>query len=109
MQFFSQAAEAVPLSKRRLHQSFPKGRATVAAMAMAGLLRLTAKVAQWVLLVGVTLAGVGLVGWVLSVFRAPSSFLMELGILSLPVMFVGIVLFFVVAVGQTMGRRRPGA
>ncbi|HEX4064712.1 MAG TPA: hypothetical protein VHZ09_01720 [Acidobacteriaceae bacterium] len=60
----------------------------------------TAKIAQGISLFGLILAGFGLIGWILSLFNRPSFFLLNLGILALPIVFIGILLLLFVAIFQ---------
>jgi len=77
-------------------------------MAQSGALRITAKVAQWILLFGLLLAALGLIGSLLGIFQLSSpTFLTELGVLALPVIFLGLVLFLIVSVVQVVSRKHP--
>ncbi len=77
-------------------------------MAHAGMLRVTMKLAQWITISGVLLAALGLAGSLLGFFRLSApSLLTELGVLALPVIFLGLVIFLIVAVVQIVGRKQP--
>jgi uncharacterized membrane protein len=76
-------------------------------MALQRALSFTRKAAQWLLLFGLVLAAFGLVGWLLAIFHHPLPFLLNLGILALPVIFVGFVFLFIVAgIEQVLIRRQ---
>jgi hypothetical protein len=68
--------------------------------------RIVRTLGQWTLLFGVALAALGLIGWVLSLFHLPSSFLIDLGVLSLPAFFLGILFLFIAAIFQRILIRR---
>ena len=75
-------------------------------MAAARALTLTTKLAQWISLFGLVLAGFGIAGWILSLFHRASLFLIDLGLLALPFIFIGVVLFFIAALLQYVRVRR---
>jgi len=68
--------------------------------------RIARTLGQWVIIFGLVLAVLGLIGWVLSLLHRPSSFLIDLGILSLPAFFVGILFLFIAAIFQRILIRR---
>jgi hypothetical protein len=68
--------------------------------------RLARTLGQWILIFGLVLAVLGLIGWVLSLFHRPSSFLIDLGVLCLPAFFVGILFLFIAAIFQRILIRR---
>jgi hypothetical protein len=68
--------------------------------------RITRTLGQWTLLFGLALAAAGLIGWVLSLFHLPSSFLIDLGVLALPAFFLGILFLFIAAIFQRILIRR---
>jgi polyferredoxin len=69
-------------------------------LAMERAFRIARTLGQWVIVFGLVLAVLGLIGWVLSLFHRPSSFLIDLGVLSLPAFFLGIVFLFIAAIFQ---------
>jgi hypothetical protein len=71
--------------------------------------RIARTLGQWVIVVGLALAALGLIGWVLSVFHLPSSFLIDFGILALPAFFLGILFLFIAAIFQRILIRRRSA
>ncbi|MGA8109920.1 MAG: hypothetical protein WBD46_15790 [Acidobacteriaceae bacterium] len=75
-------------------------------MAAARALTLTTRLAQWISLFGLLLAGFGLLGWILSLFHRASLFLIDLGLLALPFIFLGVVLFLIAALLQSFRARR---
>jgi hypothetical protein len=70
--------------------------------------RFTRKAGQWVSVFGLALAALGLIAWLLAILNHPQPFLLDLGIMALPVIFVGLVCFFIAAgIEQILIRRRP--
>jgi hypothetical protein len=61
---------------------------------------------QWMLLFGLALIALGLIGWVLSIFHFPTSRLIDIGILALPIIFLGILFLFIAAIFQRILIRR---
>ena len=69
--------------------------------------RIARTLGQWASFFGLALAALGLIGWVLSLFHLPASFLLNLGILALPVIFLGILLLMLAGIFErTLIRRR---
>jgi polyferredoxin len=68
--------------------------------------RLIRTLGQWICLLALGLVALGLAGGLLSIFHRPSPFLIDLGILGLPVIFVGLVFLFAAALLQRILLRR---
>jgi peptidoglycan biosynthesis protein MviN/MurJ (putative lipid II flippase) len=81
-------------------------RAILAAMVLERAFRITGKLGQWILAFGLVLAALGMIAWVLAISHLPTQFLFNLGILALPVIFIGFVLVLVAAILQRLLLRR---
>ena len=71
--------------------------------------RLARTLGQWTSFFGLALAVLGLIGWVLSLFHRPQPFLLDLGILALPALFLGLVFLLIAAVFERIVIRRRNA
>jgi hypothetical protein len=81
-------------------------RGNLAAMALQTVFRITGKAGQWILAFGLLLAVLGLIAWLLAIFHISAQFLLNLGLLGRPVIFIGLLLVFIAALLQRRLIRR---
>lgn len=72
-------------------------------------LRFNRKAAQWLTVLGTGLFAVGTVGYILFLFHLHVMFLVDLGIMGLPVIFLGLLFNLIAMILQKIIARRSAA